>query len=124
MARASALTATPVESWQPDAVSDAAATAARLVASARGLVATAEEADGDPRLRELALVLAAAPVPAAAADGPVDCATFAGLLREAGLAVYVCRTLLHPSGSCLFGSADDGAPRCGQILAVTHRALR
>lgn len=124
MARASALTATPVESWQPNAVSDATATAVRLVGSARRLVATADEAGDDPRLRRLAEVLAAAPVSAAMVDGPVDCGAFAALLREAGLAVYVCRTLLHPSGTCLFGSAGDGSPRCGQILAATHHALQ
>lgn len=139
MARMEALTATPVDDWDPQALARAHGTAARLVALARKLCA--READpfarplpgslSDRRLHDVVHLIATCDLPAdtdavpqtrADLDGVALGEAFLDLVREqAGPAVYMCRTVLHPSGSCLFTAGRAPVPTtCGRLLPLVH----
>lgn len=128
MARMADLTASPVDDWDPDAVDQARTTATQLVALARELYACgAEAAPGDlPKedYRYLIELLAGVDDPAASAtphsDNPED-GFLQVLAEDAGTTVYVCRTVFHRSGSCLFDAPDATSNLCGQVLTAAHK---
>jgi hypothetical protein len=110
---------------------DARARITRLAVQARAL-ADAVPADfpGHPDAQEaaaLARMLAttapgpAAQEPAPAADRAAMARAYLEALREAADAVYYCRKVQHPAGSCWFSVAGPEADVCGRVLALTHR---
>ena len=128
MARMGGLTATPADNWDPHTVDRARTTAMTLVALARELRADgAGGAPGDLNQEDftrlihlLAEVALPAPPPPATGDTAGD--RFVRVLaEEAGTAVYVCRTVLHRSGACLFEPPAPAAPVCGRVLTAAHK---
>lgn len=132
--RCDTLTAVRTDERNGAGRADSYATATRLVALARALVAsqprvdlgcalgTAPEAH---RACELAAELDAQGPAGAPADVPADQvpAAYMAALQGAAQAVYLCRRVEHASGHCLFDAAGPQRDLCGHVLLVAH-ALR
>lgn len=131
MAQIGALTATPSPGWDRDAVAHASGTAMQLVGLARALLdrgevprtaGTALDA-GAAELADLVRLLADVTIPSAAAPDvdPLAPAFLDTLANDACTAVFVCRTVLHRSGACLFPTPAVTTPLCGRVLMAAHR---
>ena len=128
MARMATLTATPTESWRPDAVDHAKQTAMTLVATARELQHTGVEAvpaNVDPAdyavlIKRLASATLSVPRPTLT-QGELEHTFVHVLAEDAGTAVYVCRTVLHQADGCLFSTGTPATKLCGMVLAAAHQ---
>lgn len=116
--RMAALTVAPARGWPVDEVTSASTAAALLVSLAGDLRTARPRTELDVLARDLAALAPHRPRPLGSrADRR---RRFRTALAEAGFAVYVCRRVLHPAGTCLFGEVADG-DLCGRVLAAAHR---
>lgn len=71
----------------------------------------------------------AAAMPGGESDPPVRCAhpaqeyvlAYVQALRQASTAVYFCRRIQHPAGSCWFSVHGPAHDLCGRVLSTAHR---
>ncbi|CAN5308433.1 hypothetical protein BH20ACT8_BH20ACT8_21890 [soil metagenome] len=131
MAQIGALTAIPVQGRDGDAVAHASRTAMRLVGLARALLDRGEVPrtagttldPGAADLADLVRMLADVTIPSAATPNvdPLAPAFLDTLASDGCSAVFVCRTVLHQSGACLFPTTAVTTPLCGRVLVAAHR---
>ncbi len=75
--------------------------------------------DGGHAACHLAEVLAGSALPSTEVTPDRAAQLYVQALRAASTAVFRCRRHAHPTGECWF--EVDGVPRCGDVLAATHR---